>query len=330
MTQSNTLFVLSDVHYSCAAERERGVTEFQVIQNPLLRLLVRGYRHFIWRRDPFAHNHRLDQFIAGANGADFVVANGDYSCDTAFIGLSDPASYESAGQCIARLRSAFGASVGFTIGDHELGKTSLFGGNGGLRLASFSATKQLGLESHWTRELDDFVLVGVTSSLIALPVYEPEALPDERGQWRDLREHHLSEIRKTFRGLDPGQKVLLFCHDPTALPYLAEEPEIRSKLNQIAVTLIGHLHSNLYLWQSRLLAGMPPIRFLGNSIRRMSTALNQARCWKAFQTRLCPSLGGIELLDDGGYFQIQLLKGCEGAMNFRWHPLPRKVGAAAR
>ena len=51
---------------------------------------------------------------------------------------------------------------------------------------------------------------------------------------------------------------------------------------------------------------MPPIRFLGHTVQRMSTALNEARYWRPFHVRLCPALAGIELLKDGGYCTLEL------------------------
>jgi hypothetical protein len=141
---------------------------------------------------------------------------------------------------------------------------------------------------------------------VALPVFEAEILPAERPEWERLRTEHLDEIRHAFAALPQGQRILLFCHDPTALPFLWREEAIRTRLPQIEHTIIGHLHTNLILWQSRLLAGMPPIRFLGHSARRMSTALHEARHWRPFHVRLCPALAGIELLKDGGYCTIEL------------------------
>jgi hypothetical protein len=318
---AKTVFVLSDVHYASDAERARGPTELEAIKNPLLRLFVRGYRHYIWRRDPFAHNPLLDRFVSGARGADLVIANGDYSCDTAFVGLSDAPSRESARICLGKLRGAFGAKASFTMGDHELGKTSLFGGRGGLRIASWERALELGIEPFWRREVGDYLLLGVASSVLALSVYEPEILACERAGWRELREAHLRELRAVFDSLHPAQRVILFCHDPTALPFLGCEPAVRSKLDQIDQTIIGHLHSDLFLWQSRLLSGMPPIRFLGNSVRRMSTALNAAKSWKVFRPRLCPSLGGVELLKDGGYLEIHLPSSGVKPPVVRFHPL---------
>src|SRR6185295_17216875 len=141
---------------------------------------------------------------------------------------------------------------------------------------------------------------------VALPVFGADMLAEERSAWEKLREQHLTEIRDAFTALTPDRRVLLFCHDPTALPFLWREDAVRAKLSQIEQTVIGHLHSNLYLWKSKLLAGMPVIKFLGHTAQRMSGALNEARRWRPFNVRLCPSLAGIELLKDGGYFTVEL------------------------
>src|SRR5262249_42766204 len=146
----------------------------------------------------------------------------------------------------SKLRQRFGTALHATIGDHELGKISFLGGLGGMRLASYHRTvRELGLERFWRVELGRYVLIGVTSSLIALPVFEPETLTEERSEWRRLSEEHLGEIRKAFSALQPEQRVLLFCHDPSALPFLWREEAVRTRLSQLEHTIIGHLHSNL-------------------------------------------------------------------------------------
>ena len=50
------------------------------------------------------------------------------------------------------------------------------------------------------------------------------------------------------------------------------------------------------LFQSRLLAGMPALGFLGHTAGRLTTALREARLWRPFHVRLCPALAGVELL----------------------------------
>jgi len=320
-----TIAILSDIHYACAAEQARGEDyEFRNLTNPLLRFGFRTYRHWIWMRHPLQQNGQLDRFLGDVGEADFVVANGDYAVDTMSLGVADDAARQSVVECVGKLRAKFGDRLRLNLGDHELGKLSVFGGLGGMRLESWRrATGELGLQPFWRLEHGDFVLMGVASSLVALPVFLADTLPKERPTWEQLREQHLAEIRSTFAALQPRKRVLLFCHDPTALPFLGRDETVRAKLAQIEQTIIGHLHSNLYFWKSRMLAGMPVIRFLGHTARRMSTALNEARHWRLFRVRLCPSLAGIELLKDGGYFTLKLDAAAQCPASFAFHRLRR-------
>jgi len=325
MARTCTLGILSDIHYASAAEQARGHDfELRGIPNPLIRALARFYRHYIWLRHPLRQNHLLDRFLERAGSCDYVIANGDYSCNSAFVGLSDDAACQSARECLQKLRQRFGANLRANFGDHELGKLTMFGGRGGMRLASWRrAQAELGLQPFWQLEIGNYVLLGFVSSLVALPVLEADMLPAERPEWEQLRAEHLAQIRRAFAALQPRQRVLLFCHDPTALPFLWREEAVRARLPQIEQTIIGHLHSNLVLWKSRLLAGMPQIGFLGHTGRRLSAALNQARHWRPFHVRLCPALAGIELLKDGGYYTVELDPDAHQPARFCLHPLPR-------
>lgn len=327
-----TIAILSDIHYAGAAERGRGNDyETRAIANPLLRILLRIYRHFIWMSKPLEQGAQLDRFLQNAVPVDFVVANGDYSCDSGFVGVSDDAAFQSAQECLGKLRARFAARAHFTIGDHELGKLTFFGGNGGMRLASWrQCVERLDLKPFWRLNIGNYVLMGVASSLISLPANQPDALSDEWPEWNKLREAHLSEIREAFNALKPEQRVLLFCHDPTALPFLWREESVRRRLPQIEQTVIGHLHTRLILWKSRLLSGIPPVRFLGNSVRKFTSALNEARHWWPFRVRLCPALSGIDLLDDGGYYVVEIDPAAKVPAKFTFHPLPRKQLRSAR
>lgn len=320
-----TVAVLSDIHYAGPSERAKGNDyEIQLVQNPGLRILLRAYRHLIWMRKPMDQGAQLDRFLNGIGSVDHVVANGDYSCDSAFVGVSDPAALESALECAGKLRGRFGERVHFTIGDHELGKLSLVGGRGGMRIASWtSATETLGLKPFWQLAIGNYVLMGVASPLLALPVNQPDTLLEEWPEWQRLRGAHLADIHAAFDQLNPGQRVILFCHDPTALPFLWREEPVRRRLVQIEQTIIGHLHTKLILWKSRLLSGIPPIRFMGNSVRRFSTALHEARHWKDFRMRLCPALSGTELLNDGGYYIMELDREAIQPVRFSFHLLRR-------
>lgn len=119
--------------------------------------------------------------------------------------------------------------------------------------------------------------------------------------------------------LESSQRVLLFCHDPSALPFLWRDDVVRARLGQIEQTVIGHLHTPVVLWKSRLLAGMPQIHFLGHTVRRFSGALHEARHWRDFRVRLCPALAGIELLKDGGFYAVDLDPGGSVPARFTLH-----------
>lgn len=320
-----TVAILSDIHYAAGAERARGNDyEFRSVAHPLARAFVRAYRHFIWMRHPLDQGVQLDRFLAGVGPVDYLVANGDYSCDSGFIGVSDPASCESAQECLGKLRARFGDRARLTFGDHELGKPTLFGSVGGMRLASWHcATQQLGLTALWKLSLGRYLLLGVCSPLIALPANQPDTLPGEWPEWQRLREAHLAEIRAAFDALPPDQRVLLFCHDPTALPFLWREEPVRRRLAQVEQTILGHLHTRLVLWKSRALSGIPPVRFLGRSIGRFTSALHEAHLWWPFRVRLCPALSGTQLLNDGGYYTLRLDPTANRPARFTFHPLPR-------
>ncbi len=325
MTRTYQVAIVSDIHCASATEQARGDDyESRHVKSALGRVFMRAYRDYIWLRRPLHQNHLLDAFVERAGSPDYVVANGDYSCDTAFVGVSDDGALQSARECLQKLRQKFAPNFQATLGDHELGKMSTFGGLGGMRLASWHRARQeLELQPFWKVELGNHVLMGVVSSLVAFPAFEPDALRAERPEWRALREQHLAEIRAAFAALKPQQRVLLFCHDPTALPFLWREEAVRARILQIEQTVIGHLHSRLIFWKSRALAGMPPIHFLGHTAKRLSTAVSEGRHWRSFHVKLCPSLAGIELLKDGGFCTVELDEAARQPVRFRFHPLAR-------
>lgn len=322
-TPSIRLALISDVHYASPAEVARGDTFVHNIPRPFRRWLVRQYRHHIWMRDAFGHNHHLDQFLDEAREADFVVANGDYACDTAYVGVQDEPAFESARECLDKLRATFPGRFQAVIGDHEIGKKMLAVDVGGLRLASLArAQRELGLETLWQVRFGRFVLLGITSTLAAMSIFEAEALPEEVTEWRRLQAEHLDSIERAFAALRGDDRVLLFCHDPTALPFLGRLPEVQRRLPQIERTIIGHLHSPAYLRLSRLLSGMPSLAPLGHSVRRMSLALREAREWKPFKLLLCPSPSGVQMLKDGGFLTTTLRTYASEPVRFEFHRLP--------
>lgn len=317
--------ILSDIHYAGLQERAAGDDyELQAIQNSLLRFVLRQYRNHVWLRAPLQQNGQLDRFLAAVPEVDYAIANGDYSCNVAAIGLADAAALESAQECLGKLRVKFGPRLRLVCGDHELGKLRLFGSRGGMRLASWNRwVIETGGQPFWKLELGNYVLFNCTSSLIALTAYAADVAEAEFPLWAELAAQHFAEVRAAFAALRPEQRVIFFCHDPTALPFLGSDLVIQSKLNQVERTVIGHLHSNLYLRLSKLLSGMPTLRGLGHSARKMSQALGNARAWRPFRVLLCPSLAGIELLKDGGFYTVELPEAGTCPARFNFHPLKR-------
>jgi len=317
--------IVSDIHYAGPLEQRHGADfELAAAQPSLAKALVALYRHYLWMRNPLAHNGLLDRFIKQASQADLVIATGDYTCDVAGVGVSNDEANESVQLCLGKLRGAFGDRCHAIMGDHELGKVSLLGDHGGLRLQSWHrAVAECGLAPFWQIKINRFVLLGITSTLVALPAFQPDARPDEWAAWETLRAGHLAAIRTAFDSLQSNERVLLFCHDPTALPFLWQEDVVRAHAGQIAGTFIGHLHTRLVLWKSRLLAGIPPVNGLGVSVHRMTTALNRARHWRPFHVHLCPSLAGIELFKAGGFLTVDLEESGQRALRVTRHRMPR-------
>ena len=97
----------------------------------------------------------------------------------------------------------------------------------------------------------------------------------------------------------------------------------RDLRERIETTIVGHLHSNLIFQTAGLTAGFPPLPFLGDAIHRMSRGLNQARTWKEFRSRFCPSIAGIQLLDAGGYYSVNLDEDAARPARFAWRAWKR-------
>ena len=180
-------------------------------------------------------------------------------------------------------------------------------------------TQGLGIEPFWRVQFEKYVLLGITSSLVALPLYRAESSAADAAGWDQLSETHLGNIRAAFAGLKSDERVILFCHDPSALPFLWREATVRERISQVEQTIIGHLHTKLVFRMGRALSGFPTISFLGNGARKISGALNEAKLWKPFHVRLCPALTGIQLLKDGGWLSAELDAEAKTPARFEFH-----------
>src|SRR5580700_2797466 len=109
MSRTISIAVVSDIHYAATEERARCVNFhlWRKVKSPAVRIVERAFHHFVWLRDHGAHNNLLDTFLAAAGQPDLVIANGDFSCNTAQMGLSDPAAFASAEECLGKLRARF-------------------------------------------------------------------------------------------------------------------------------------------------------------------------------------------------------------------------------
>lgn len=325
MTQRIRIHVVSDIHYASPAEQKRRDFEWAGVASPVRRFFTRLYQKHIWLSDPFAHNHLIDRFCEQPGNPDWVISNGDHGCDSAFLGASDDATLESVRLCLGKLRGRFGSQLRCTIGDHELGKVWLHARIGGMRLESWKrCTGELKMSPFWRLDLGCHTILGLTSSLLELPLLEPDTLPNEWEAWKELSTRHWNELRKVLGELPDQQKLILFIHDPSALPYLAADPVVRSVLPRVELTIIGHLHTQFVFQTAKVLAGIPPIRRFGVGARRISTALNRASTWKEFKVRLCPSLAGIELTGHGGYGVLELDPAGQAPAKWKVIPLPRR------
>jgi len=316
--------LVSDIHYPGPSEQLRGNDyEYRDLPNPFQRIFSHYYRNLVWLRRPLDQAPLLDRFLNQLEPCDHLFALGDYNCDTACVGISDDAAFESATLCLGKLRAHGRGNFHALIGDHDLGKFPFFGQRGGLRLASWHrAVNDLALQPLWRVDLGRRVCLGMTSTLISLPVHENEVLPEERKDWQALRKEHLEAIREVLRGIQANQRLVLFTHDPTALPFLWEEPLLREHAALIECTFVGHLHSPLILRKSRWLAGMPTVSWMGHTVKRLTTSLGRARAWRPFNVRLCPSLAGVELLRDGGHLTFEMHDD-DRPLQPVFHPLPR-------
>ena len=316
------IVVITDIHYASELERARGDYESQTVSNPWLRFLLKQYRYFVWRRDPYGWNDYVDRFINKAGETDLVIGNGDYCCDSAFIGVADDPSLTSARQCLDKMRDAFGEKFVGIMGDHDIGKKSMFGGVGGMHLESWDRCEgELKLDAFFKFEFGNHVLIGLNSTLIGLPSNQADCFPGDANAWEVKRNAHLETLRETLGQLGKHQRLLFFIHDPSALPHLAQLEWVREHYHRLDGTFVGHLHSELIVKMSRVLAGMPQIHGMGHTALTMSTALQKAREWRPFKVHLVPAPGGIQIYRRGGFGEIRIPMDGSGAVEFQIHSL---------
>lgn len=310
--------VVSDVHLVGPAELAFANLSYRSLRahpDPLTRAWRQGlYRvrrrfwngHLKWRHTAFLR--AMEEMER--QKPDWVVANGDYGGDMGGVGLSHGATLESARLVVEMIRNRFPGKSRFIFGDHDLGKYSSVLRQGGIRISSLDlGEQQLGIPSFWHERAGNYHLIGINSSLFSLDLFLPEALAEEIPEWRRRRDEHISQVARAFDELPGNAHVLLFCHDPSALTVLHEMPEIKRRLPQIAVTVIGHLHSPTLLRLARYAARLSGLKPRYPVARIVAKGLAGARCWPAFNPVVCPSTFGTGHHVAGGLLILECRPG---------------------
>ena len=308
------LAVISDIHILGPMEMEAAAQAHSGIGHglhPIRRKWRRGLhrvRRRLWNghleaRVP-AFRHAMARLLE--YDPDWIIANGDLGGDYGGVGLSDDATFESVGVVVKMVRELFADKGLFVFGDHDLGKYSTALRGGGIRLHSLErGEKQLGIPSFWHKKDEDFHLIGVNSSLFTLDFFLPEALAHEIPEWQRLRAEHIERVSHAFDGLPKNARVVLFCHDPSALTALAQVPVVQKRMSHIELTVVGHLHSPSLLRLTKLAKLARRWKPKYPVARIIAQGLNGVDAWAQFNPVVCPSTFGTGHHVAGGLLFIE-------------------------
>jgi hypothetical protein len=326
------LAVISDCHVLGPIELVRHAETYQNLGQDLTPMRRRWRRGLYRVRRRFWNTHPEMREVAFRNALlqvsefdpDWVIANGDYGGDHGGVGVSDQATFESAARVVNIIRTLFAQRARFVFGDHDLGKYSTELREGGIRLNSLEiGERKLGIPSFWHERDEDFHLIGVNSSLFTLDLFLPEALASEIPAWRRLREEHIEHVSHAFDGLSDHARVLLFCHDPSALHALRHMPVVNRRLRQIEMTVIGHLHAPGLLKLARLVPAGSKWKPKYPVARIVAQGLEGVRSWKMFHPVVCPSTFGTGHHVRGGILFIE--KNEDGRLVARRRRIQRRL-----
>ena len=308
------LAVISDIHVMGPGEHERHRDQIASIGRDHS-AVRRGWQKFLnasrsrfWNWHPESRHDCFLRALADmqAYNPDWVIANGDYGGDAHGVGLSDEATYESAAGVITLMREIFPDRCHFIFGDHDIGKYSTLLREGGIRLASLDVGEQrLGMRSFWHEQVEGVHLIGVNSSLITLDYFLPEALTHELPEWNRRQQEHEEKVRGAFASLPQKARVILFCHDPSALGILGRLPEIRARLPAIELTVLGHLHEPRLLRLLQRLPRLPEWKPRYPVARIVAEGIRNAKSWMEFKPVVCPSPFGTGRHITGGLLYIE-------------------------
>lgn len=333
------LAVISDIHMVGPAElalADESYDSLRIGADPVTRALRSSlYRvrrrfwngHLKWRNTAFLR--ALDE--AAELDPDWVVANGDYGGDFGGVGLSHQATFDSARVAVDMIRSRFAERSRFVFGDHDLGKYSTVLREGGIRLESLELGESiLKIPSFWHEVDEGYHLLGVNSSLFTLDLFLPEALAEEIPEWKRRRAEHIETVTRAFEELPGKGRVILFCHDPSALTALRHIPVVRRRLPQIEMTVIGHLHSPALLRFARYASRLSDLTPRYPVARIVAHGLAGARHWNQFHPVVCPSTfgtghhvaGGILLLRRNAEGKLETVRQRVRRRYYRRHRAP--------
>lgn len=308
------LAILSDLHVLGPGEMELHEASLEALGDGLPRHRS-AWRHFLhrirrrlWVDHPEARHASFVKALKEIRhyDPDKLVVNGDYGGDTGGIGLSCEHTFESAASVIESIRAHFPNRCNFVFGDHDIGKYSTAFRGGGIRLDSITrGEQQLGIRSFWEERLGDFHLVGVNSSLLTLHLFLPEALADEVSEWQRLREDHIRQLQDAFSRLGADEQVILFCHDPGALSVINGIPEVRQRIHQIKLTVLGHYHDPRLLSLAKLVPPFPNLQLKYPVARILFHGISDARSWARYNPVVCPATYGTGQHVRGGCLFIE-------------------------
>lgn len=306
--------VISDIHVLGPGEHENDRDIRAALSHGI------GWPRAMWRHFLHAARMRFWNWIPESRYAcflkaleeiqgfhpDWVIANGDYGGDARGVGLSDDATYESAAGVITLIREVFPDRCHFIFGDHDIGKYSTAMRQGGIRLASLDVGEQrLGIRSFWHEKVDGVHLIGVNSSLITLDHFLPEALTEEISEWQERRRRHEELVTEAFTLPAGSDRIILFCHDPSALGVLIRNPVICAQQSRIELTVLGHLHEPRLLALAQRLPRLPDWRPRYPVARIITEGIRSAKTWKLFNPIVCPSPFGTGNHLSGGVLFIE-------------------------
>ncbi len=306
--------IISDIHVLGPTEMEaahRAHAELGADLSPLRKRWRRGLhrvRRRLWNghlelREP-AFRHALSRLLD--YDPDWIICNGDFGGDYGGTGLSNDATFESVRGAVQLMRDLFSDRCRFVFGDHDLGKYSTVLRHGGIRIASIErGERALGIPSFWHVTDEDFHLIGVNSSLFTLDLFLPEALEHEVPEWRQRRAEHIEHVSHAFDGLSRQARVVLFCHDPSALTMLAQIPVVKRRLAQIEMTVIGHLHSPTLLKLAKLAPATKNWKPKYPVARIIARGLEGVQAWAQFNPVVCPSTFGTGHHVRGGLLVVE-------------------------